>query len=243
MSLWEKLLNLLFPPKCAFCGALLQDGEKGVCAACEKALPYVEEGQILRALSFGPCAVTFYYEDMVRQGIHGLKFHGRRASAAVFARYMAQTAAEHLAGTFDAVTFVPVSARRLKQRGYDQSRLLAEGMAALWDTKAEAVLEKVRDNPAQSGLSDAGARRDNVRGVYRIREGAQVAGKRFLLVDDVLTTGSTLSECAATLLAAGAASVVSCALATPGARENSGTLDEKTINKAKTAGKWSKNRM
>ena len=117
MSLWEKLLNLLFPPKCAFCGALLQDGEKGVCAACEKALPYVEEGQILRALSFGPCAVTFYYEDMVRQGIHGLKFHGRRASAAVFARYMAQTAAEHLAGTFDAVTFVPVSDRRLKQRG------------------------------------------------------------------------------------------------------------------------------
>ena len=61
MSLWEKLLDLLFPPKCAFCGALLQDGEKGVCAACEKALPYVEEGQILRALSFGPCAVTFYY--------------------------------------------------------------------------------------------------------------------------------------------------------------------------------------
>ena len=109
--------------------------------------------------------------------------------------------------------------------------------------QAEAVLEKVRDNPAQSGLSGAGARRDNVRGVYRIREGAQVAGKRFLLVDDVLTTGSTLSECAATLLAAGAAGVVSCALATPGARENSGTLDEKTINKAKTAGKWSKNRM
>ena len=243
MSLWSAFLDLLFPPRCAFCGALL-DGEKGgVCAACEAALPWAEEGLACRALDFGPCAVAFCYEDMVRAGVHGLKFHGRQASAAVFARYMAQTAAEHLAGTFDAVTFVPVSARRLKQRGYDQSRLLAEGMAALWDTKAEAVLEKVRDNPAQSGLSDAGARRDNVRGVYRIREGAQVAGKRFLLVDDVLTTGSTLSECAATLTAAGAAGVVSCALATPGARENSGTLDEKTINRAKTAGKWSKNRM
>ena len=241
MSLWGKLLDLLFPPRCAFCGALL-DGEDGVCPACEAALRGLE-GPGLRALDFGPCAAAFYYEGMVRQGIHGLKFQGRRQSAAVFARYMAEIAAEHFSGQFDAVTFVPVSEQRLRQRGYDQSRLLSEAMAALWDTQAEAVLEKVRDNPAQSGLSGAGARRDNVRGVYRIREGAQVAGKRFLLVDDVLTTGSTLSECAATLLAAGAAGVVSCALATPGARENSGTLDEKTINKAKTAGKWSKNRM
>ena len=122
MSLWSKFLDLLFPPRCAFCGGLLDGEAGGVCAGCEKALPYVEEGQSLRALDFGPCAAAFYYEGMVRQGIHGLKFQGRRQSAAVFARYMAETAAEHFSGQFDAVTFVPVSEKRLKQRGYDRRR-------------------------------------------------------------------------------------------------------------------------
>ena len=85
MSLWSKFLDLLFPPRCAFCGGLLDGEAGGVCAGCEKALPYVEEGQSLRALDFGPCAAAFYYEGMVRQGVHGLKFQGRRQSAAVFA--------------------------------------------------------------------------------------------------------------------------------------------------------------
>ena len=224
MSLWGKFLDLLFPPKCAFCAALLQDGERDVCAACESALPYVEEGLVLRAYPFGSCAVTFYYEGAVRQGIHGLKFHGRRASAAVFARYMAQTAAEHLGGAFDAVTFVPVSEQRLRRRGYDQSRLLSEAMAALWGARAEAVLEKTRDNPAQSGMKDAEARRRNVRDIYRVWDAAQVRGRRFLLVDDVVTTGSTLGACADALRSAGAAGVVCCALATPreGERGDSG---------------------
>ena len=215
MSLWSKFLDLLFPPRCAFCGALL-DGEKGgVCAACEAALPWAEEGLACRALDFGQCAVAFCYEDMVRAGVHGLKFHGRRTAAVVFARYMAQAAAEHLSGQFDAVTFVPVSKQRLKRRGYDQSRLLAEAMASIWGVTAEAALEKVRDNPAQSGLLDAAARRENVQGAYRVRAGVSVAGRRFLLVDDVVTTGSTMSACAAALLAAGAAGVVGCALAAP----------------------------
>ena len=214
MSLWGKLLDLLFPPRCAFCGALL-DGEDGVCPACEAALRGLE-GPGLCALDFGPCAAAFRYEGVVRQGVHGLKFRGRRQSAAVFARYMAQAAAEQLAGAFDAVTFVPVSEQRLRQRGYDQSRLLSEAMAALWDTQAEAVLEKIRDNPAQSGLSSAEERRENVRGAYRVKAGARVAGRRFLLVDDVVTTGSTMGACAAALRSAGAAGVAGCALASPG---------------------------
>ena len=214
MSLWSTFLDLLFPPRCAFCGALLDGEAGGVCAACEKALQNLE-GPGLRALDFGQCAAAFLYEGVVRDGVHGLKFQGRRQSAAVFARYMAEAAAEHLAGQFDAVTFVPVSEKRLKQRGYDQSRLLAEAMAKIWGVTAEAVLEKVRDNPAQSGLADARARRENVRGAYRVKAGAAVAGRRFLLVDDVVTTGSTMAACAAALLGAGAAGVVGCALAAP----------------------------
>ena len=107
------LLDLLFPPKCAFCGKLLETSGD-VCENCEKGLPYREEGQILSAIGEEgfPCAIALYYEDMVREGVRALKFGKKSWRARVFARYVAQTAAEQLGGAFDAVTFVPVSPRR-----------------------------------------------------------------------------------------------------------------------------------
>ena len=69
-------------------------------------------------------------------------------------------------------------------------------------------MEKIRDNPAQSGMTDAAARRANVEGVYRAAEPESIQGRRILLVDDICTTGSTLSACAGTLKAAGAARVL-----------------------------------
>ena len=212
------LLDLLFPPKCAFCGRLLHSGERTVCSRCAKALPYVEDNAVVRKGAYGRCAVSLYYEDMVREGIHGYKFGGRQNCAGVFAQYMVQTAAEHLSGEFDQITFVPVSRRRLKERGYDQSRLLAEAMAKCWEMKAVPTLRKVRHTPPQSGLGTPEERRANVLGVYEILPGAEVAGGRFLLVDDVLTTGSTMDACVQTLRQGGAASVVCAALATPRTR-------------------------
>jgi len=155
---------------------------------------------------------------MVRDGVHALKFGGRRAAAAVFARYMAEAVAEQLPGEFDAVTYVPVSPRRLRRRGYDQSRLLAEEMARLWDTRAVPTLRKVRENRTQSTLTAPEERRANVLGAYEVVDAQAVTGRRFLLVDDVVTTGSTMAACRDTLLLAGADSVVCAAFAAPGAR-------------------------
>ena len=84
---------------------------------------------------------------------------------------------------------------------------------SLWPENWDFLWNRCWRSGGTQGLCDAGARRDNVRGVYRIREGAQVAGKRFLLVDDVLTTGSTLSECARVLREAGAREVYGAAFA------------------------------
>ena len=109
------------------------------------------------------------------------------------------------------VTWVPVSRHRLRKRGYDQAELLARAACRVWSVKPERLLRKVQDNPAQSGLTEAAARRANVLGVYRAPDAA--AGLRVLLADDVVTTGSTLSECARTLLTAGAAEVVCVTLA------------------------------
>ena len=215
MSLWNKLLDLLFPPKCAFCKGVLWDKEHEICEKCKKTLPYVPDARVIRKGDYGRCAVTFYYEDMVKTGIHGLKFDGRQHCAAHFARYMAQTVAEHLGGEFDAVTFVPVSEKRLRERGYDQGRLLAEELAKIWSVEAVPTLKKIRHTRPQSTISVPEERRANVLGAYAPLQGAEIAGKRLLLVDDVLTTGSTMSACASVLRRSGAASVVCAVLAAP----------------------------
>ena len=137
----------------------------------------------------------------------GLEVRQEILAGAGVRRYIAQAAAEELSGGFDAVSFVPVSLRRNFERGFDQARLLAEEAANIWGVKAEAVLRKGRHTRAQSSLQDAALRKANVKGAYRVPHPERVRGRRFLLIDDVCTTGSTLSACADTLMAAGAASV------------------------------------
>lgn len=219
------LLDLLFPPRCAFCGRLVEEGD--VCAACAEALPFREGTASVQVIGEGryPCALAFYYEGPVRDGVRALKFGKKSWRARVFARYIAQTAAEELSGGFDAVSFVPVSLRRNFERGFDQARLLAEEAANIWGVKAEAVLRKDRHTRAQSSLQDAALRKTNVKGAYRVPHPERVRGRRFLLIDDVCTTGSTLSAAADALLEAGAAGVV-CAVLAGGSRkrENSEEL-------------------
>ena len=222
------LLDLLFPPKCAFCGKLLETSGD-VCEDCEKGLPYREEGQILSAIGEEGflCAIALYYEDMVREGVRALKFGKKSWRAGVFARYIAQTAAEQLGGAFDAVTFVPVSPRRNFERGFDQARLLAGAAAKIWGVRAEPTLRKVRHTRAQSSLDDPAARKRNVKDVYAVPRPDRVRGRRFLLIDDVCTTGSTMASAAGALMEAGAAGVVCAALA--GGRrktEKTGTAPE-----------------
>lgn len=194
----------------------------GVCAACRSALPFIEDEHVLRRIGMGQhlCAVALYYDGMVAEGVRALKFGKKSWRAAVFGRYIAQVAAEHLAGQFDAVTYVPVSARRNFQRGFDQAKLLAEAAAKAWGVPAEPVLRKIRHTRAQSSLEDPSLRRTNVQGVYKVPHPERAAGRRFLLIDDVSTTGSTLASGADALLAAGAKSVVCAALAGGHAKRN-----------------------
>ena len=106
---------------------------------------------------------------------------------------------------------MPISKKRLRRRGFDQSRYLAASLCVDWHTAPVETLRKVADNPPQSGAADAAARRANVLGVYEAT--AAAAGKRWLLVDDVVTTGATLGECVRVLKEAGAADVVCLTLA------------------------------
>lgn len=208
------ILDLLFPPKCAFCGKLL-DGPGDICRECGANLPYREEENVVTYIGDGryPCARTFYYESMVQEGVKALKFGKKSWRAKVFARYIAQTAAEQFSDEFDAVTYVPVSLRRNFERGFDQSRLIAEAAAKIWGQSAEQTLRRIRHTKAQSSLTSARARRQNVKGVYKVPNAAKVRGRRFLLIDDVCTTGSTLLAAAEALTEAGAEAVFCAVLA------------------------------
>ena len=203
-------LHFLFPNKCPFCGAVL--GKDGLmCKECEKTLPRC--GKLRTGADFGRCAAPFYYEENVRRAILRYKFHGKMGGLNCFGREMAACAAEQYSGEFDAVTWVPVSKKRLKKRGFDQARYLTASLCVDWHAAPQETLEKTVDNPAQSGLDDKAARRANVLGVYRAVRPEEIAGTRFLLVDDILTTGATLGEAARILKEAGAADVMCLTLA------------------------------
>lgn len=197
------LMDLFFPRKCPFCGT--PTGKKLLCDKCEKSLPWCDEERTVGALRV---TAPLYYEEGVRTAVHDLKFRSMTGGLDCFGQMMAQCAAERYNGQFDAVTWVPVSKKRLKKRGFDQSRLLCASLCVDWHVAPLETLEKTLDNPPQSGIDDEAERRANVLGVYRAVKEKDFAGKRLLLIDDVCTTGSTLGECARVLKAAGAADVM-----------------------------------
>ena len=210
----EVLLDLLFPPRCVFCASLLEDGEQGICAHCRRALPYLR-GEAARQSCDGiSLAVSpLRYEGEVRESIRRYKFHGRKWYAETYGLLTAEWIRAHLEGRWDLLTWVPLSPKRKRQRGYDQAWLLASAAGRHLEQTPVEVLCKAKHNPAQSGLTEAADRRKNVSGVYRCTAPELVRDRRILLMDDVITTGSTLSECARVLREAGAADVVCATLA------------------------------
>ena len=210
-QLEQGALNLLFPRKCPFCNRHI-GGRDLICGDCEKTLPYTGD-QARRQVSGLRVAAPLYYEDAVRRALLDFKFKGRIGGLPCFGSLMARCAAEEFGGEFDAITWVPVSRKRLRRRGFDQARYLAGSLCVEWHVEPQETLRKILDNPAQSGLDDACARRANVLGVYEAVRPENIAGKRFLLIDDICTTGATLSEAARVLRQAGAADVVGLTLA------------------------------
>ena len=227
-------LDLLLPPRCLACGAIV-DRQGTLCAACWRGIAFVGPPMCACCglpfeIAAGPGALcgacvasppvwrraraALVYDDGSRPLVLGFK-HGDRTHAAVpFARWMAHAGAELLAGS-DLVVPVPLHPWRLFRRRYNQSALLARAVArhAGVALLVDAVVRR-RRTPSQGGLNRR-QRALNVRGAFRVRRGAvaQVRGRRIVLVDDVLTTGATVTACARALLSAGAASVDVLALA------------------------------
>ena len=210
---FSRLLDLMFPPRCTFCRSFLKTEEKYICEDCKKTLPYSgnrkQSGDF-----FSVCVSPLYYRDNVRKSVLRYKFKGATNYASCYGQMLAACINERIKEHYDYITWVPLSRERLKMRGYDQAALLAMATALQLDDVAVELLRKPIDVPAQSGLGAPEKRKANVSGVYEVLDPDIIVGKNILIIDDVVTTGATLSECARVLLMAGAEKVFCAALAT-----------------------------
>jgi ComF family protein len=228
-------VDLLFPPVCLVCGepggrrpALCEACGRSIvrlappwCAVCgrpfwtlagESVPPASPAAQVC-----GPCrsrrpGFTYArsaaaYEGTVREALHAFKFSGKTALAGPLGDLLLETCARGVPVAPDLVVPVPLHPARERERGFNQAALLARrvarGLGVPLDVRA---LRRVRATRAQTDLSGA-ERRANVRGAFAVRDRANLAGRHVLLVDDVLTTGATISACARALLDAGATTV------------------------------------
>jgi len=218
------ILDIFFPPVCPLC-------EKAVvvesfCAACEEAFeasrikgpvcrvcgcPFAAAGG--QAHTCGQCLKepppfvqalsACIYEGAVLAAVSVLKFNARVTLAAGLGAVAA--AAARFDAPVQLVVPVPLHVARLRQRGFNQSLLLAREVAAALSLPVDyKALRRVRETASQTGLK-AADRRINVKGAFAVARPEKLKGKYVLLVDDVMTTGSTVRECAAVLNSAGAA--------------------------------------
>ena len=204
--MYHWLMDKLFPAKCVLCRKVLENQETDLCHSCREEAPVCPKGK-LKLQFLDSWTAVWYYEGNVRGSLLRYKFHNARNYAEVYGRLLAMKLEKEQPEGFDLITWVPVSPLRKLRRGYDQVALLAEATGRELGIKPVSLLKKTRHNRKQSGIVGYSKRRANVLGVYRCEDTAAVAGKRILLLDDILTTGATAGECARVLLTAGAKEV------------------------------------
>lgn len=204
--IFDWILNLLFPPKCVLCRKLLEKDETDFCRACRTDSPQCPKNK-LKFTFLDSWTAVWYYKGYIRDSLRRYKFGRMRHYAPAYGRVLAMKLLTEYPDPFDVLTWVPVSRLRKLTRGYDQVELIAEAVGRELGMEPQVTLKKIRHNRPQSGLSGESRRRANVLGAYRVVNPETVAGKRVLLLDDVITTGATAGECARVLLTAGAGEV------------------------------------
>ena len=223
----ENLLSFVFPLSCEICGEMLPAGEaKGVCENCRKSIPripaphcpkcgrfsseFAQDCQACRKdrFNFRRIYAAVYYDGHAKKLLRTLKFERRKILANTFLEILKEYAMENIPKRpWDEIVPVPMHRKGLFERGFNQADLLAKGVSKIFEKPlfcGVLVSDNRRLPQSKLGKTD---RKENVQGVFSLARGADVAGKRILLVDDILTTGQTASQCAKVMKDAGAASV------------------------------------
>lgn len=208
----QVIVQAFFPMKCPFCGDVVPMKEMA-CAKCVEELPKSPNNDKKAYVYLDEALSGYSYADKIPNCVSRLKY-GHRYLAELAADLMMDVIGKELKSReFDLVLAVPMHPAKLKKRGYNQAEVLARALAErLGIEYGENVLAKIKNNGIQHFLS-ATERRKNVQGVYKVVAPGEVQERRILLIDDVLTTGSTFNECAYVLKIAGAKWVCGTAFA------------------------------
>lgn len=212
------LLDLLYPPRCALCHEFVPRGSILICDDCKRNLRFTEDGGKQKTAFVSAAIAPFYYEKDVRESLHRFKFFGCTGYARAYAPYVADLIRKEFGDHYDVLSWVPISRKRLRKRGYDQGALLAKAVGKCLGMRPVRTLKKIRDTAPQSLTGSAEKRKSNIAGAYAPFKPERFKGKRVLLLDDIFTTGSTVSECGRTLGMAGAERVL-CATVARGRNE------------------------
>ena len=213
-TLAKNFANLLYPLHCYGCGKPLDPlDEFRICASCRNAIkhnampPFELEAAPVKAYS------ACLYEGTLKELIHLFKYKGKTALAKICARLMINYIKENPEIVYaDLITVVPLHKKRLREREFNQSLLLANLISKAFNLPAVNTLEKIRKTKYQNELLK-GERLKNLKNAFRVSPKAQICMRKVLLIDDVMTTGATLAECANTLLEGGAENVTCFTLA------------------------------
>lgn len=230
MNIWKCILNFLLPPRCIYCGQILEDAD-GICAECFNQMTFIS------APYYSRCGLPFTkttglkskmlcpnclkekkplfryirnavkYDDFSKTSILAFKFMDKTENACVFAKWLKFAGKDIFDEGVDLIIPVPLHYLRLFKRKYNQSALLSKELSKLTGVETDFFsLKKIRHTKPQVSFSGK-ARVKNVKNAFTVKNNQNIIGKRIVLIDDVMTTGSTLTECAKSLLAAGAKSV------------------------------------
>jgi ComF family protein len=217
------LLDLLFPPTCSICNELLDAHHSVVCPPCEQSFETVEQpychrcGQPIdktcpdcrkRPSPLLKIRSAFVFGGRIQEALSKFKYKGRWELATYLADQMLQFTPSDFHWDVDLLIPVPLHRRKLWQRGYNQSALLAKSLSRKTNVPCSpAGLVRIRATPSQSTRSNRLERLVNLKGAFKLGKPKGVAQKNVCLVDDVITTGATLTACAEALLKSGVRTV------------------------------------
>lgn len=208
-ELRRRAAALLFPNRCPFCGDLIS-ANSYYCELCRKYLPYVY-GKVEPPENVSRLTAVCWYSRRARGAVLSLKYGGLIYPADAFALMMSEKLRRDR-DTADVLVPVPSGFLSVKKRGFSTARVICARMALRLNIPMADIVGAYDCKAEQKALS-AKSRRENAMKGFYVKKNADVKGKRIMLVDDVCTTGSTLSAIARMLLDAGAAEVTACVFA------------------------------
>jgi ComF family protein len=193
--MWDSFLNLIFPPRCEVCQT---NNSQAICQKCFSQIKFMKPHLGVHCVSV--------YDGALRTAIHRFKFKGRKklahALGLVMVQYLSQSPSLAM-NEIDLIVPVPLHNKRLRQRGFNQTELLARVLSKYYGVPVQPALARTRDTKAQFDLPRT-ERFTNIDGAFEVIDHDLIHGRRVLLLDDIYTTGATIAECSKALQAAGA---------------------------------------